>query len=87
MIQHYGAKEKLHHELNLSFITAIKELDISALLFRCGIHKDSCGLDVIGILKNNRQMCHFNGGLYNLDSLAAYFAQTNTLGASSALSL
>ena len=25
-----------------------------------------CGLDVIGMLKNNRQMYHFNGGLYNL---------------------
>ena len=39
-----------------------------------------CGLDVIGMLKNNRQMYHFNGGLYNLGSLAAYFAQMNTAG-------
>lgn len=39
-----------------------------------------CGLDVIGMLKNNRQMYHFNGGLYNIDSLAAYFARMNTPG-------
>lgn len=39
-----------------------------------------CGLDVIGMLKNNKQMYHFNGGLYNLDSLAAYFAQMNAAG-------
>ena len=39
-----------------------------------------CGLDVIGMLKNSRQMYHFNGGLYNLDSLAAYFARMNTPG-------
>ena len=39
-----------------------------------------CGLDVIGMLKNNRQMYHFNGGLYNLDSLAAYFARMNAAG-------
>lgn len=39
-----------------------------------------CGLDVIGMLKNNRQMYHFNGGLYNLDSLAAYFARRDTAG-------
>ena len=39
-----------------------------------------CGLDVIGMLKNNRQMYHFNGGLYNLDSLAAYFARMNVAG-------
>ena len=38
-----------------------------------------CGHDVIGMLKNNRQMYHFNG-LYNLDSLAAYFAQMNAAG-------
>lgn len=39
-----------------------------------------CGLDVIGMLKNSRQMYHFNGGLYNLGSLAAYFARMNTAG-------
>lgn len=39
-----------------------------------------CGLDVIGMLKNNRQMYHFNGGPYNLGSLAAYFARMNTAG-------
>lgn len=39
-----------------------------------------CGLDVIGMLKNNKQMYHFNGGLYNLDSLASYFARMNTAG-------
>lgn len=39
-----------------------------------------CGLHVIGMLKNNKQMYHFNGGLYNLDSLAAYFARMNTPG-------
>ena len=32
------------------------------------------------MLKNNRQMYHFNGGLYNLDSLAAYFARMNAAG-------
>lgn len=41
MIQHNGAKENPNHELNMSFIAAIKELDISGLLFRCGIRKDS----------------------------------------------
>lgn len=39
-----------------------------------------CGLDVIGMLKNNRQMYHFKGGLYNLDSLASCFARMNTPG-------
>ncbi len=39
-----------------------------------------CGLDVIGMLKNNRQMYHFNGGLYNLNSLATYFARMNAAG-------
>lgn len=38
------------------------------------------GLDVIGMLKNNRQMYHFSGGFYNLESLAAYFARMNTAG-------
>lgn len=187
MIQHNGAKENPNHELNMSFIAAIKELNISGLLFRCGIRKDSrrlkgesfvqkrtafelfqflllmafqgCNLyrylgskkqdiacskstyhrflsnehynwrrfitllaakvtvffdtltkrsrfkalvlddsvigrgrskavellafvfdHVIGMLKNNRQMYHFNGGLYHLDSLAAYFARINTPG-------
>lgn len=41
MIQHNGAKENPNHELNMSFIAAIKELNISGLLFRCGIRKDS----------------------------------------------
>ncbi len=41
MIQHNGAKENPDHELNMSFIAAIKELDISGLLSRCGIRKDS----------------------------------------------
>lgn len=40
----------------------------------------SCSLDVIDMLKNNRQMYHFNGGLYNLDSLASYFARIDTAG-------
>ena len=39
-----------------------------------------CGLDVIGMLKNNKQMYHFNGGLYNLDNLAAYFARMDRPG-------
>lgn len=38
------------------------------------------GVDVIGMLKNNKQMYHFNGGLYNLDNLASYFARMNTPG-------
>lgn len=41
MIQHNGAKENPGHELNMSFIAAIRELDISGLLFRCGIRKNS----------------------------------------------
>ena len=41
MIQHNGAKENPNHELNISFIAAIKELNISGLLFCCGIRKDS----------------------------------------------
>lgn len=41
MIQHSGAKENPSHELNISFIATIKELDISGLLFCCGIRKDS----------------------------------------------
>ena len=40
----------------------------------------SCGLDVIGMLKNNKQMYHFNGGLYNLDHLSAYFARMDRPG-------
>ncbi len=38
------------------------------------------GLDVIGMLKNNQQMYHFRGKLYNLDSLAAYFANMSKPG-------
>ena len=38
------------------------------------------GLDVIGMLKNNKQMYHYKGKLYNLDSLAAYFANMNHPG-------
>ena len=37
MIQHNGAKENPGHELNMSFIAAIRELDISGLLFRLSI--------------------------------------------------
>lgn len=44
MIQHNRAKENPCNELNTSFIAAIKELDKSGLLFRCGIRKDSCKL-------------------------------------------
>ena len=40
----------------------------------------SMGLDVIGMLKNNRQMYHYKGKLYNLDSLAAYFAKMSAPG-------
>ena len=38
------------------------------------------GLDVIGMLKNNRQMYHYKGKLYNLDALASYFARMGTPG-------
>lgn len=38
------------------------------------------GLDVIGMLKNNKQMYQYKGKRYNLDSLAAYFARTNNTG-------
>ena len=38
------------------------------------------GLDVIGMLKNNKQMYHYKGKLYGLDSLAAYFARMGVPG-------
>lgn len=38
------------------------------------------GLDVIGMLKNNKQMYHYKGKLYGLDSLATYFARMGTPG-------
>ena len=38
------------------------------------------GLDVIGMLKNTRQMYHYKGKLYNLDALAACFARMGTPG-------
>ena len=38
------------------------------------------GPGVIGMLKNNKQMYHYRGKLYNLDSLAAYFARMNAPG-------
>ena len=38
------------------------------------------GLDVIGMLKNNKQVYHYKGKLYNLDSLAAYFARKDAPG-------
>lgn len=38
------------------------------------------GLDVIGMLKNNKQMYHYKDKLYGLDSLAAYFARMGTPG-------
>ena len=41
MIQHNETKENPNYELNVSFISAIKELDISGILSRCGIRKDS----------------------------------------------
>ena len=41
MIQHNETKENPNYELNVSFIAAIKELDISGILSRCGIRKDS----------------------------------------------
>ena len=40
----------------------------------------SMGLDVIGMLKNNKQMYHYKGKLYNLDSLASCFAKMSTPG-------
>ena len=40
----------------------------------------SMGLDVIGMLKNNKQMYRYKGKLYNLDSLAAYFAKMSAPG-------
>ena len=36
------------------------------------------GLDVIGMLKDNRQMYHHRGRLYGLKALAAHFARFNT---------
>lgn len=39
-----------------------------------------CGLDVIGMLKNNKQMYHFHGKLYDLNGLATYFARMNAVG-------
>jgi hypothetical protein len=39
-----------------------------------------CGLNVIGMLKNNKQMYHLRGKLYNLDSLASYFAHMHKPG-------
>ena len=41
IIQHNETKENPNYELNVSFIAAIKELDISGILSRCGIRKDS----------------------------------------------
>ena len=38
------------------------------------------GLDVIGMLKNNKQMYRRRGKLYNLDSLAAHFASMDRPG-------
>ena len=38
------------------------------------------GLDVIGMLKNNKQVYHYKGKLYNPDSLAAYFARKDAPG-------
>ena len=41
MIQHITAEENPNKELNISFISAIKELEISKLLTKCGIRKDT----------------------------------------------
>ena len=38
------------------------------------------GLDVIGMLKNNKQMYHYKRKLYGLESLAAYFARMGVPG-------
>jgi len=38
------------------------------------------GLNVIGMLKDNKQMYHFRGKLYGLSGLAAFFAKTNKPG-------
>ena len=35
------------------------------------------GLDIIGMLKNNQQMYHYKGKLYNLNNLATRFARMN----------
>ena len=41
MIYHNGARENPNYELNMGSTAAIEELDISRLLFRYDIRKDS----------------------------------------------
>ena len=42
MIQHNETKENPNYELNVSFIAAIKELDISGILSRCSPQRLRC---------------------------------------------
>ena len=41
MIQHYRDIENPHNALNITFVNAIKTLNISSLLSRCGIRKNT----------------------------------------------
>ncbi len=41
MIQHFEAAENPNDALNVSFVKAIKSLNISGLLVQCGIRKDT----------------------------------------------
>ena len=41
MIQHFETAENPNSALNVSFVSAIKSLNISSLLSQCGIRKDS----------------------------------------------
>ena len=42
MIQHNETKENPNYELNVSFIAAIKEIDISGILSRCSPQRLRC---------------------------------------------
>ena len=53
MIQQNSVSENTHSELNISFIAAIKELNISSLLSQCGIRKDN--RKIKGELSDNKR--------------------------------
>ena len=54
MIQLNSVSENTYSELDVSFIAAIKELNISSLLIQCGIRKDS--RKIKGELSDNKRI-------------------------------
>lgn len=65
IIHHNGARENPNYELNMGFTAAIKEFDISRLLIRCDIRKDSHKLKGV----NQTVNCNSKSDKSSIDNL------------------